>query len=60
MKGTGNHFLFGQMDLLDQLIMLLVGVALLAINLGWLPSAWLAYWPVILIVMAFKEMLQNN
>jgi len=59
-KGENNHFLFGQMDLFDQLVLLLVGVAILMINLGFLPMAWLAYWPVLLIVVALKEMLQNN
>lgn len=59
-KGEMNHFLFGQMDLFDQLILLLVGVAILMINLGFLPHAWLAYWPVLLIVVALKEMLQSN
>lgn len=59
MKGN-NGFLFGHLDLFDQLVILLVGVVLLMVNLGYLPHAWLAYWPVILIVAALKEMLQSN
>lgn len=60
MKDNNGHFLFGRLDLFDQLVLLLIGVVILMINLGYLPHAWLAYWPVILIVVALKEMLQNN
>jgi len=55
-----NTFLFGEMDLFDQLLMFLVGVVLLLVNLGILDRQWIAYWPLILIVVAAKEMLQNN
>jgi hypothetical protein len=59
MKGN-NHFLFGAMDLFDQILLLLVGVTVLLINLGLIPYYWLAYWPILLIAVALKEMLQNN
>ena len=55
-----NTFLFGEMDLFDQLLLLLVGIVLLLVNLGMLDRQWIAYWPLILIVIAAKEMLQNN
>lgn len=55
-----NTFLFGEMDLFDQLLLLLVGVVLLLVNLGILDRQWIAYWPLILIVVAAKEMLQNS
>ncbi len=59
MKGS-NHFLFGEMDLFDQLVLLLVGVVILLVNLGMLSISWLAYWPIVLIIIALKEMLQNK
>ncbi|MFA5010176.1 MAG: hypothetical protein WC553_03035 [Patescibacteria group bacterium] len=48
------------MDLFDQILLLLVGVTVLLINLGLIPYYWLAYWPILLIAVALKEMLQNN
>lgn len=59
MKGS-NRFLFGEMDLIDQLMLLLVGVVVLLVNLGFLDQIWLAYWPVVLIILALKELLQNK
>lgn len=59
MKGS-NHFLFGEMDLFDQLLLLLIGIVILLVNLGMLSVEWLAYWPIMLIIVALKEMLQNK
>jgi hypothetical protein len=56
----GIHFLFGEMDMFDQLLLLLVGIVVLLVNLGLMSVSWLAYWPVLLIVIALKEMLQNK
>ena len=38
----------------------LVGVVVLLVNLGFLDRMWLAYWPVVLIILALKELLQNK
>lgn len=59
-REKGNHFLFGEMDLFDQLILLVIGVVVLLVNLGFLDRAWLAYWPVLLVLVAFKEIMQNR
>jgi len=48
------------MDLFDQLLLLLVGVVILLINLGFLSHLWLAYWPLVLIAIALKQMLQSK
>ena len=60
MAPNKNTFLLGELDLFDQLLMLLIGVVVLLVNLGVLDRVWLAYWPVVLIVVAVKEMLQNK
>ena len=56
----GSHFLFGEMDLFDQLLLLLIGIVILLVNLEMLSISWLAYWPIVLIVVALKEMLQSK
>jgi uncharacterized membrane protein len=56
----GSHFLFGEMDMFDQLLLLLVGIVVLLVNLGMMSVSWLAYWPILLIIIAFKEMLQSK
>ena len=42
------------------LLLLLIGVMLLGVNLGFLSGNIYAYWPVILIVVALKEMLERR
>ncbi len=59
-KEPRNHFLFGQLDMFDQLILLVIGVVVLFVNLGFLDRTWLAYWPVLLVLVAFKEIMQNR
>ena len=59
-KDPHNHFLFGEMDMFDQLILLVVGVGVLLVNLELVDRTWLAYWPVFLILIAFKEIMQNR
>ena len=48
------------MDMFDQLILLVVGVVVLLINLGLVDRVLLAYWPVLLVLVAFKEIMQNR
>jgi hypothetical protein len=49
-----------RLDILDQLMLLLAGVVILMVNLGLLPVALIAYWPLLLIVFVLKEMLRSN
>jgi len=47
-------------DWFYSLIAILIGFALLGVNLGWLETAWLDYWPVLLILIGGKELLERN
>lgn len=42
------------------ILLILVGVALLCFNLGWLDAVWIAYWPLLLILIGVKELLERN
>ena len=42
------------------LIAILIGFAVLGVNMGWLDPAWLGYWPVLLIFIGGKELLERN
>jgi len=42
------------------LLLVLVGFILLGTNLGFLPVQVLAYWPVLLIVIGLKEILDRH
>lgn len=42
------------------LLLVLVGFILLGTNLGFLPVYVLAYWPVLLIVIALKEIVDRQ
>lgn len=55
MKGRGFQF-----DFVDQLIVLLVAVVILAANLGWIDSSIVAFWPVALVVIVLKELLYGH
>jgi uncharacterized membrane protein len=55
-----SHFLFGEMDMFDQLLIILVGLVALFINLGLIDYQWIAYWPILLIAIGLKEILQSN
>jgi len=55
-----SHSLLGSLDMMDQLILLLVGVGILLVNLGLIDHQLLAYWPLVLIVVALKAMLQGS
>jgi len=54
MKGRGFQF-----DFVDQMLVLLIGLMVLAANLGWISPVWVAYWPVVLIVIVLKEMMHK-
>ncbi|MEA1909885.1 MAG: DUF5668 domain-containing protein [Patescibacteria group bacterium] len=49
-----------KLDWFYTLLLILVGFFLLGINIGVIDSALFAYWPVILIVIALKELLENK
>ena len=47
-------------DFTEKLLLILVGVLILLINLGYLSYELLAYWPVLLIVIGFKAFLEDK
>ena len=49
-----------RLDWFYTLIILLIGFFLLGMNLGFIDSGLFAYWPVILIVVALKELLDRK
>jgi len=42
------------------LLLVLIGIVLLGINLGFVSYQWLAYWPLLLIIIALKEILERR
>ncbi len=42
------------------LLLVLVGFAILAVNLGYVSSNLFAYWPLLLIIIALKEILDRR
>lgn len=42
------------------LLLVLVGFVILAINLGYLSAFLFAYWPLLLIIIALKEILDRR
>ncbi|MFH0905112.1 MAG: DUF5668 domain-containing protein [bacterium] len=49
--------IFCGLDFFDKLLVVFVGVILLLVNVGLLSVAWLAYWPLILIIIGLKGFL---
>lgn len=43
-----------------QVVLILIGIVVLAVNLGYVSQIWLSYWPVLLIVTAVKEMMERK
>lgn len=43
-----------------QVLLMLLGVMLLVVNLGYVSEVYLGYWPLLLIVTAVKEMMERN
>ncbi|MFH1088576.1 MAG: DUF5668 domain-containing protein [Patescibacteria group bacterium] len=58
MKKTGGMSIFN--DWFYLLLLVLVGFILLGTNLGFLSMQVLVYWPVLLIVIALKELLDRH
>ena len=54
----------GSLGFLDDwfysILLILIGAALLCFNLGWLEATWIAYWPLLLILIGVKEILERN
>lgn len=62
-KKTGVHkdaYSHGCDDWFYLVLVILIGIILLFINLGFLSSEWIAYWPALLIVVGVKEILERN
>lgn len=57
-NNSSDFWLFN--DWLYLILIILVGTALLAINLGVLDKAWISYWPILLIVIGIKEILERR
>jgi len=43
-----------------QVLLMLLGIALLAVNLGYISEVYISYWPLLLVVTAVKEMMEHN
>jgi len=56
-KVTSNSFL--DLDFTDKLLIILFAIVVLLINIGIFSVAWLAYWPLFLIVWIIKEFLNE-
>ena len=48
------------MDLIDHLLIIILGVVFLFVNLGVMDRELIMYWPVLLIIWGFKELLQTH
>lgn len=59
-----DHSCFGEWfdssDLLNQLLVILVGAALLLVNIGWMDASVLAYWPVILLIIGIRALMHGR
>lgn len=55
-----NHPVLGGWDLLDQLLLILIGLILLLANTGVIDQSIVGYWPAILIVFAVKDMIKGR
>lgn len=42
------------------ILLLVIGLLLLMINLGWVSAGLIAYWPVILVIIGLKEILERH
>lgn len=58
-KEEGASFWAG-MDLIDHLLIIVLGVIFLFVNLGLMDSEIIKYWPIFLIVWGFKELIQTH
>jgi hypothetical protein len=47
-------------DWFYSLLAILLGLVLLGVNLGWMDPSWVKYWPVLLILIGGKELIERN
>ncbi|RLC37669.1 hypothetical protein DRH29_01060 [candidate division Kazan bacterium] len=47
------------LDFIDKLLIILFAIVVLLVNIGIFSTAWLAYWPLFLIVWIIKEFLDE-
>jgi len=59
-NGSGKSCLHIFDDWFYVLLMLLVGFVMLAVNLGFIDHQILSYWPLLLIIIALKELLDRR
>lgn len=55
-----HHDCFFCFDFIDKLLILLLAVLVLLANIGVLGDAWIAYWPIFLVVWIIKEFLNEK
>lgn len=46
--------------MLVSLLLILVGIVVLLVNMGFLSYTWIAYWPVLLIVLGLAKILYDK
>lgn len=59
-ESTNKYRWFDSSDLLNQLLIILVGAVVLLVNFGFLSAAIYAYWPVILIIIGLRALMHNH
>lgn len=55
-----GHRWFDGSDLLNQLMLILVGAVILMVNFGFLSSSVYAYWPILVIIIGLRALLHNK
>ena len=47
-------------DWLYALLTILLGLVFLGVNLGWLSADLIKYWPILLVIIGGKELIERN
>jgi|GEM_PF-4533238 len=59
-KDSSHYHWFDSSDLLNQIIVILIGVVILFVNLGIMDSSILAYWPLIVVIIGLRSIMHNH
>ena len=59
-KDSSNDHWLDASDLLNQLLVIVVGIVVLFVNLGIMDSAILAFWPLVLIIIGLRGLMHNH
>lgn len=60
MKKKYEGFFENTFDFTEKLILIFVGVVILLINLGFVSYEWVAYWPILVIIVGLKAFLEDK